>query len=349
MKQLFLIGLLIFFRFATAQVIMGTVVDEMKLPMPGASVFLDGTSAGTVTEADGTFSLTAKTSINTRLVVSMSGYETLTVDEPFGQPKFLFIMTPKSEELKQVVITSDGFSRKEKMQAFMREFLGDNRPGRSCTIKNPDDIELYYNRKTNKLTAKCENPILIRNDYLGYDIAFSLVDFFVEFNRYSLKAQDARKFFYAGTSSYSPLLGKPGKFEKNRNRSYKGSSMHFYRTLCLNEWHRDGFQLFDGSFQAAASDHFKIEETDQFYTVKLLTPNPVKVTGLSNPIPVNRSFNLLFDKSAQSRITFQADNLKVDKFGNLATPYDVMFSGEIGSKRLGHLLPLDYEAPEDIE
>lgn len=340
--------LLFFTRCLIAQTLTGTVVDESELPLPGASVYLDGTSIGSTTDADGKFSLTATSAINTSLIVSMFGYEPIQIANPFANPKYKIKLSPKAEVLKDVVITSDGFSRKDKLKAFEREFLGNNRAGKGCTIKNPDDIELLYNKRTNTLTAKSDKPILIQNDYLGYDISFSLVEFYVSFARYSLDQEQVRKFFYAGTSAYTPRLGKPGRFEKNRSKSFQGSSMHLFRNLCRNEWNRDNFQLFDGSFPTLADNHFSVTKNDQGYEVALLQPSKVKVMGLTKVElpPVHRSYNLLFDKRDQSMVTFQTETFKVDDFGNLDTPYNVMFSGEISKKRVGDLLPLDYREPE---
>src|ERR1700710_941723 len=54
--------------------IKGVVLDETKLPLPGVTVKLKGTTEGTVTNADGQFSINA--SIGQTLVFSFLGYAT---------------------------------------------------------------------------------------------------------------------------------------------------------------------------------------------------------------------------------------------------------------------------------
>ena len=60
--------------FAQSRIIKGTVYDEHKDALIGASVILKGTSQGTITDIDGNFSVEASDK-NTVLIVSYIGYE----------------------------------------------------------------------------------------------------------------------------------------------------------------------------------------------------------------------------------------------------------------------------------
>ena len=60
MKKNRLIHLLLIFPiilFAQSKAITGTVVDENKMPLPGASILVKGLNIGSSTDFDGNFSL----------------------------------------------------------------------------------------------------------------------------------------------------------------------------------------------------------------------------------------------------------------------------------------------------
>ncbi len=74
LKSLLALTMLLIGGLAQAQTtITGTVVDETNMPLPGASVVVDGTSTGTSTDFDGKFSLTTEESSGV-LTISFVGY-----------------------------------------------------------------------------------------------------------------------------------------------------------------------------------------------------------------------------------------------------------------------------------
>ena len=78
MKKNRLIHLLLIFPiilFAQSKAITGTVIDENKLPLPGASILIKGLNIGSSTDFDGNFSLNVPETGET-LVVSYLGYMT---------------------------------------------------------------------------------------------------------------------------------------------------------------------------------------------------------------------------------------------------------------------------------
>lgn len=59
------------------QIIKGTVVDEIGEPIIGASVKVEGTSTGTITDLDGHFSI--QVPANGKLTISFIGYISQTI------------------------------------------------------------------------------------------------------------------------------------------------------------------------------------------------------------------------------------------------------------------------------
>ena len=66
------------FTALQAQTISGSVFDEEEIPLIGASILVDGTSTGTVTDIDGNFTITLPDEAEA-LIISYTGYETLRV------------------------------------------------------------------------------------------------------------------------------------------------------------------------------------------------------------------------------------------------------------------------------
>ena len=102
MKHL-IIGLLMVFTTLTASAqITGKVVDATtKEVLPGAAILIKGSQTGSVTDIDGSFSISAKE--GTILVVSYLGYET---QEVKATPKLVIKLTGTGVSLSEVVVTS---------------------------------------------------------------------------------------------------------------------------------------------------------------------------------------------------------------------------------------------------
>ncbi|WP_456058804.1 carboxypeptidase-like regulatory domain-containing protein, partial [Butyricimonas sp.] len=94
----------------------GKVVDEKKLPIPGVSVRLGGTSMGTATDVDGKFKLLIPADTAT-LVVSFIGMKTEIVKIPrlkvgAEQKELTIVLREEDVKLEDVVVTGI-FTRKK--------------------------------------------------------------------------------------------------------------------------------------------------------------------------------------------------------------------------------------------
>ena len=104
--------LLIGFGLVNAQVskVTGNVTSEEDgLPVVGASVFVKGTTVGTVTDIDGNFTLTNVPSSAGTLVVSFIGLQTQELEI---QPVVNVVLKSDAEVLDEVVVTAYGTSTK---------------------------------------------------------------------------------------------------------------------------------------------------------------------------------------------------------------------------------------------
>ena len=88
----------------------GTVVDQNGSPVPGASIIVKGTTTGTVTDAEGKFSLNVDPA--SVLVIQFIGYERQEI--PVGNQSTINVTLQESvTELESVVVTALGITREE--------------------------------------------------------------------------------------------------------------------------------------------------------------------------------------------------------------------------------------------
>lgn len=114
MKKLLFVFMLLLGSAAalTAQrSITGTVTDDKKEPLIGATILVEGTSVGTVTDALGEFGLTVPAGSNA-LLVSYTGYTTRRVELTAANNYSLTLETD-AVTLSDVVVTAYGTTRKE--------------------------------------------------------------------------------------------------------------------------------------------------------------------------------------------------------------------------------------------
>lgn len=123
-KNVFKIILMTFFSLSIyAQQFSGNVTDENGIPLPGASVIVQGTNSGVVTDFDGNFSI--ETSIGETLVVSFVGYASQSII--VNSNSLLSIQLNPDVLLDEVVVTALGISREKKSLGYaVSEISGDN-------------------------------------------------------------------------------------------------------------------------------------------------------------------------------------------------------------------------------
>jgi len=115
MKKLSLVLSLVLFVMGTAlaqRTISGTVTDDTGEALIGASILVKGTSTGTVTDIDGTYSITVPDG-GTTLIFSYTGYSTQELE--LGASDIVdLVLAASSEVISEVVVTSLGIAREKK-------------------------------------------------------------------------------------------------------------------------------------------------------------------------------------------------------------------------------------------
>lgn len=110
-----------FFSFSQKKtVITGKIVDgQSGKPLPGASIFLEGTTLGVQTEPDGTFILSGFPAKTYTIKIGFLGYKEITVVHDFSKQPSLYLektLQPSFTQLKGVTITGRALGQTKAMQ-----------------------------------------------------------------------------------------------------------------------------------------------------------------------------------------------------------------------------------------
>lgn len=233
--------LLLSFVGNSQKLLKGVVLDAGKnKPLSNASVFLNTTSTGTITNEQGNFTLTIPNG-KYELIVSSVGYETYNQTINANElPDFITIKLKVKSELMQAVIVEpyekDGWEKWGKF--FLDNFIGTSANTLNCKIKNTEVIRFRNSKKTNELSAFADEPLIIENKALGYTLKYQLETFTYNFKSNYL--------LYTGYPFFQLMKGSGGKqkrWKKNRREAYFGSMMHFMRSVYRNKILEEGFEV----------------------------------------------------------------------------------------------------------
>jgi TonB-dependent SusC/RagA subfamily outer membrane receptor len=108
---------------AQTRLIKGKITDEKGGPIPNATVSVKGSSVGTATKMDGTFSLTAPTDTKT-IVVSAVDMDALEIDVT-NRSEVNVTLVAKNRTMQEVVFVGYGAQKKSEITSSMTKIGGD--------------------------------------------------------------------------------------------------------------------------------------------------------------------------------------------------------------------------------
>lgn len=244
----------------------GTVKDAADgKPLESASVFIAGTTFGTNTRPDGSFTLNYTASGSSQLVVAHLGYQTYTkntgelpVDEPLH-----VALSVKSMQLSTVNVYGFDSNRKKNMAEFLFGFFGDSEFGKGCTIMNPNVLHLMRKPIPGKigqdeLHVSADSDLFIENKLLGYTIRYTLERFVLSKYACTFKGYP----FFLDNLEHCK---NKERVQEYRERAYLGSQMHFFRSLFTKTLQEEGFKIYkverDGNFNIMGSHYGLMSDT----------------------------------------------------------------------------------------
>lgn len=292
-----------------------------------ASVYFDGSTIGTITDADGYFEITSTSAINNSLVISAMGFESVYIDpSQFSKQRVYPIYLKEStEELAAVRLETDPWSRARKLREFKREFLGRSRLAARCTILNEEILILRYSPSSKTLYASAQEPLFINNQSLGYEIRYDLKDFYVNYDEGNSGIMLPTDIYYEGTTYFKVKYDRR-KHKRKRKKAFEGSLLHFLRSLSQRKLKENKFQIFYKSFEVGPYSFFKIQPEE--------TRTHVWLTA--------EKLSILYDGDEQSLFQTLTD-FYIDAWGNHSPPNAIRTGGAMGKNRVAELVPIDYK------
>ena len=237
------LGLLFTSMISLAQaVVSGQVVDaDTKLPLEGASVFAQNTTKGAVTDKEGRYRLYLNNG-GYELITSYTSYVSKTINLEANEDKEINIELKKEDKsMEAVVITSsnkvpDGWEKYGDF--FLDHFIGTTPLSDSCILLNPEVVEFYYYKRTDRLKVLATEPLQIANKSLGYNLRYQL-DSFVYHYKTNINS-------YRGNCLYTEMEGDTAQqnvWKEARKQAYYGSRLHFLRSYYDSTLKQDGFTV----------------------------------------------------------------------------------------------------------
>jgi hypothetical protein len=230
-----------FIAGAQNNVLTGSIMDSANgKPLAGVSVFLNGTSKGTVSRNDGSFVLQGFPQGRYQLIISAIGYANYVreINSHHLPPSLIITLHTAADELAAITVEpylKDGWSKYGK--TFLQYFIGTTKNASSCTIKNKNVLRFHFYLKSNRLSVTATEPLLIANKALGYELEYRLERFVCDFASHIVS--------YYGYPLFRDMPAdfdlQKKKWEANRQLAYMGSMMHFMRSLYSHSVREEGF------------------------------------------------------------------------------------------------------------
>lgn len=369
-RFIFCLILLTFFLPAFSQItISGRVLnDETGEPVPNVSVYINNTTIGVNSDAEGNYILRSIKPGIYEIITSHVGFDMLVhrVEVTNQNLRISFRVVPKIKQMRNIVIMAADL-RKKWIRIFKEYFLGQSLAASKTKILNEDEILFEKGNEPKALKAFTEAPLIIENRELGYRIHFELIEFYYD-------EGSGRTYFY-GFSRYEDLEGRESarsRWMKNRQRTYYGSTKHFYQSLLKNDLENQQYTI----FLRKPADSTSISTTGGSNVITIGAPKSsvaVNVTineilsrvdtlGGKNQLkwkgklvvryklnPYGKDYlkqrgilSGLLPKGVQSEIDMVDEYVFVDSNGCLETPLSVFYTGYWANERVADMLPIDY-------
>jgi len=309
-----------------SQIVKGKVLDNnTRKGVHAAYIYFNGTMAVAISDQDGNFELNASRYKDMPLTISAIGYNTHTIANPTSGNPLTILLKPKAYSLNEIKVVGKNSKRREYLQLFKKEFLGADYDPRKCIIENEEDISFNYTRCKDTLEAYAKNPIRINNKLLGYRITFYL-DAFKHIWIKDATLYEGSYMFVDTTATDSTL--RP-KYELARYNAYKGSRMHFFRSLWTHSLEEENFRITD-------------------YKGQLLNYNDVVINRdgkkfLNYPYDIFVGIKTGFSRYTYSRVNF-LDRMVYFKPDGYYDVLSIRWAGDMITKRIADFLPYEYNA-----
>jgi CarboxypepD_reg-like domain len=350
MKLLFCL-LLTFSVFSQEkQRISGVIKDaKTKEVIPGANVYLEGTTIGTQADSLGHFTLKNIVRGRYQLVGSFVGYKpAFQFIDINAQPKeYIILLEEDNQTLAEVRVVAGRDKDWEKgLRKFERAFLGDSYNKKEVRLLNKE--VLNFEEEEGRFLATAIAPLVIENLSLGYRVTYTL-------DRLE-QTKDLTSFRGLGRYEFLPSTDKKQqtRWKENRKEAYLGSLSHFLKAMVENRLEAEGFNAYllkPGVKQIGRKGYFYDISTNRhfpFQTAEVIKPyQDLLVLDTQNAIELvynqrRVSRPIFVDAPYPYTVLIPKGRVLLSQTGNLMDPFSLEMRGDMGRIGMAELLPLDY-------
>ena len=351
--------------------IKGRVTDsEGQLALKGASVYINNTTRGSITDENGNFELGPLPPGRYEVVASYVGYEPLLYLAEIRVVNFriVFKLEKKEEVLREVLVLNSD-TRKRYLDLFKKYVLGTTTAAGHCEIKNIDEIQFASGETKDDIIAYTDRELEIDNPELGYTIYFQLLNFYYN------KSNSGSYFFgYTRFVDWGKDERTKRKWLRKRRQAYDGSTVHFFRSLVDKELEKEGFTV----YQLISSQKTK-QDSASVNVIRPQTSSGIKMAARAiedsmiqvypdsvyriYELRVNDGWRIIYSKNTSlkqevvkknftsgqpamgtiSGLRLREEPVLINGRGIILTPIRLFYDGIWGYERLANMLPEDYE------
>ena len=271
-------------------VVSGYVVhEETGEPISGANVFVANSLLGTPTDQNGFFRISGIPLGDFEIVASSIGFESASASfrhETSVVESLTLRLAPQVYRTEEIEVVGElsveeraakearDKNRERQLETFRKYFLGVSPNADKCEILNPEVLE-FEEPAEGVLRARAHDALLINNLALGYKLRFVLN----EFESRDLNKDRAIKF--SGKIGFEELTTDKRRmrrrWDKNRERAYKGSQRHFLAALVQNRLWDEGYMLLREG--AANNDYSGVPGSRPGQRVEGVEPSDILTEG----------------------------------------------------------------------
>ena len=337
----------------------GKVINENNdSPIQNASIYFNNTTIDTQTNQQGEFKFDNINSLNTELVIFCYGYELIVFKPTAAQlavKRFVFKLHPK-EILRTKTEHLPVEIKTIYQNIFYKNFIGITEEATKSSISNEDDIYFIADTAGKYFRVFADTPIVIINNLLGYKMVYNMVEFF--YNEITTQA------FFTGYCRYEKL-GDDKQFQHSRNKCYKGSMQHFYRSLVANQLYQQGFNTFLINPATAPGDRTNTIIYDR-ENARPITAQQILMIDSSNNFSIGIDGRLLvqynknpatkwylsqevpylsgdLEKGIEVYIDIKNSPIELTSIGVPVDDTNISFDGYWNYERVANTLPYDYQ------
>ena len=352
--------LIIFLSYAQPGVIRGSVLDgQSQRPLQYASVYINQTTIGTYSNAQGEFELSGLPPGEYDLIVSHVGYQPyqqqFSLNE--GTQFNLTIRLKAQANLKEVQVFAKRDATWEKqLKKFTKLFLGTSSNATLCKILNPWTLS-FQETENGIFAAHATEKLEIENLSLGYRISYELKNFAVSQSNYLVGGYVR----FQELETIDSLLLK--QWGKKRKEAYLGSARHLFNALGESYTEEEGFELYEdrsGLKEVTRDARFlaNLDKTIFIYPIQDKISPGEKPYAYSVQLPTRLEVHYK-NKNTNSKvymdmpypvswIEVKGGRLSVSNDGIVLNPLKMTISGAMFDARIADLLPNDFQVEREM-